>query len=49
MGYPRERPRKDGLIGLARQGTNPLQSRLCHEEETRFLRRSQDSDNLIVN
>jgi hypothetical protein len=29
-------------------GTNPLRSRLCHQEETKFLRRFQDSGNLVV-
>ena len=34
---------------LASSETDSMRSRLCHQEETRFLRRFQDSGNLILN
>ena len=36
-------------MGVDSGETNPLRSRLCHQEETKFQRPSQDSGNLVVN
>src|SRR5271157_6462137 len=48
-GIPGKKAVKRWPDRLARQGTNPLPSRSCHQQETTFRKRPQESDNVVVN
>ena len=48
-GIPERKVAMRAIDGIGSGKTSPLQSRSCHQEETTFRRRSQDSDIPVVN